>query len=147
MLYEWKTRKKDILRQQIDVAGDTKKVMGVTTLVVRHREWLNGRLTDDTRSWVAQDKLGNVWDFGEAVESYKDGKLSNRDGSWEAGLEGAKPGILMFNEPNAGVTYRREYHPGKAEDLATIVAVGISVVRFPRVPFSRLCAHTRVEPT
>ena len=65
--YEQETSR-GILRKQIDVAGDTKKVMGITTLVVQHREWLNGRLMEQTRGWVAQDKQGNVWYFGEAVE-------------------------------------------------------------------------------
>ena len=101
--------------------------MGVTTLVVRDREWLNDQMAEDTRDWVAQDKDGNVWYFGEAVDNYEDGKLVDHDGSWEAGVDGALPGIVMLSNPKAGDTYRQEYYPGKAEDMGTVVAVGKKV--------------------
>jgi hypothetical protein len=68
-----------IMRVQIAVTGKTKKVMDVTTLVVRTREWLNDRLIEETREWVAQDMRGNVWHFGEAVDSYENGASSNMD--------------------------------------------------------------------
>jgi hypothetical protein len=139
--YEQATSK-GIKRMQIDVAGDTKTVMGITTLVVQHREWLNGWLMEDARGWFAQDKHGNVWYFGEAVEAYKGGKLVKGDDSWEAGVEGAKPGILMFGDPKPATTYRREYHPGRAEDMATVVAVGIRV-RLPQGPLFQNCVHMR----
>ena len=74
--------------------------MGVTTLVIRDQQWLNGQLVEETREWVAQDKDGNVWYFGESVDQYENGKLTSHDGSWEAGVDGAKPGILMLNDPN-----------------------------------------------
>jgi hypothetical protein len=127
---------------QTDVSGETRNIMGVDTLVVRHREWLNGRLLEDTQEWVAQDRDGNVWYFGEAVEVYKNGKIVSRDGSWEAGVDGAKPGILMLNEPTPGASYRREYHPGRAEDVATVIAVGTSVT-VPQGPLFQNCVHIR----
>jgi hypothetical protein len=96
--------------------------MGVTTLVVRTREWLDNRLIEDTRNWLAQDQDGNVWHFGEAVRNYQDRAFDA--GSWKAGVDGAKPGILMLNDPKVGDTYRQEYYPGKAEDMGTVVAVG-----------------------
>jgi hypothetical protein len=43
--------------------------MGVTTIVVRVTEWKNGILKEDSRDWYAQDKVGNVWYFGEAVDN------------------------------------------------------------------------------
>ena len=58
------------------------------------------------------------------------------------GVDGAKPGIAMFNEPKAGTTYRREYHPGKAEDMGTVVAVGMSV-KLPQGPLFQNCVHIR----
>jgi hypothetical protein len=139
--YEKKTSK-GITRARTDVTGETRTVMGVTTLVVRNREWLNDQLVEDTRDWIAQDKDGNVWYFGEAVDNYENGKLVNHDGSWEAGVDGAKPGILMLNNPKAGDTYRQEYYPGKAEDMATVVAVGMRVT-LPRGPFFENCVQIR----
>jgi hypothetical protein len=131
-----------IVRKRIEVTGETKMVMGVTTLVVRDREWLNGQLVEDTRDWVAQDKDGNVWYFGEAVDHYENGRLVSHDGSWEAGVDGAKPGILMLNDPKPGDTYRQEYYPGKAEDMRTVVAVGKRVT-IPQGPFFENCVQIR----
>lgn len=110
-------------RIEIVVTRETKKVMGVTTIVVRATEWKSGVLKEDTRDWYAQDKDGNVWYFGEAVDNYVNGKLSNHAGSWEAGVDGAKPGIIMLAHPKIGDTYRQEYFKGQAEDMGTIVAL------------------------
>jgi hypothetical protein len=130
-----------VLSKQIDVQGETKQVMGITTLVVRQREWLDGELIEETKSWVAQDKNGNVWNFGEAVEYFKHGMPLNHDG-WEAGVDGAKPGVLMLSEPTAGASYRTEYRPGKAEDMRTVIAVRVSVT-IPEGPLFQNCVHIR----
>lgn len=123
------------------VTHETKKVMGVTTTVVRVREWLNNTLQEDSRDWYAQDKHGNVWYFGETVDNYLNGKLNDHAGSWEAGIDGAKPGIIMLKDPKVGDTYREEYYKGKAEDMGTIVALGKRVT----VPYGAFddCLQTR----
>jgi hypothetical protein len=131
-----------LTHKQIDVEGDTKYIIGIPTTVVREREWLNGRLVEDTREWVAQDRYGNVWQFAEVVDHYKDGRLVNHDGSWEAGVNGAKPGILMLNEPKVGVSYRRDYYRGKAEDVGTVIAVGVGVM-VPQGPLFQNCVLVR----
>jgi hypothetical protein len=105
------------------VTRETKKVMGVTTIVVRATEWKHGVLAEDTRDWYAQDKDGNVWYFGEAVDNYTKGQLTNHDGSWEAGVDGAQPGIIMLAHPRLGETYRQEYYKGKAEDMGSVVGL------------------------
>jgi hypothetical protein len=110
-------------RTEIVVTRETKKVMGVTTVVVRVTEWKNGILKEDARDWYAQDKAGNVWYFGETVDNYLNGKLVNHAGSWEAGIGGAKPGIVMLARPNVGETYRRKYIQRQAEDMSTVVAL------------------------
>ena len=137
-----KTTREGIVRKEVTVTGETKTVMGVTTLVVWDREWLNDQLEQETNDWVAQDKNGNVWYFGEAVGHYKNGRLINNEGSWEAGVDGAKPGILMLGDPKPGDMYRQECYPGKAEDMARVIAVGTSV-RVPRGPFFQNCVHIR----
>jgi hypothetical protein len=137
-----KTTSKGITRVEMQVSGKTKRVMGVTALVVRNREWLNDRLTEDTRNWVAQDKDGNVWYFGEAVDHYEDGNLVDHDGSWKAGVDGAQPGILMLNNPKVGDTYRQEYYPGRAEDMRTVVAVGKRFA-IPQGAFFENCVQIR----
>jgi hypothetical protein len=105
--------------------------MGVETTVVRAKEWKNGALFEETYDWYAQDIAGNVWYFGEAVDFYKNGKVSNHKGSWEAGVRGAKPGIIMKKEPKVGDQYRQEYFKGVAEDMGTVVATNKKVT----VPF------------
>ena len=128
-------------RSEVVVLRETKEIMGVTTIVVWDRVWLNDKLKEDTRDWYAQDRDGNVWYFGEAVGNYKDGKLVNYAGTWEAGIDGAKPGIIMPANPKVGFTYQQEDAKGKAEDMGTIIAVGERVT----VPYGTLddCVQTR----
>jgi hypothetical protein len=135
-----KTSEEGVTRVEMMVTGKTAKVMGVTTLVVRSREWLNYELMEETSDWVAQDKHGNVWHFGEAVRDYQAGTLD--EGSWKAGVDGAKPGILMLNDPRVGDTYRQEYQRGKAEDMGTVVAVGKRLA-IPQGAFFEDCVQIR----
>jgi hypothetical protein len=137
-----KTTREGIVRKEVVVTGETKMVMGITTLVIRDREWLNDELVQETNDWVAQDMAGNVWYFGEAVDHYENGKLVEHEGSWEAGVDGAKPGILMLSDPKPGDAYSQECYPGKAEDRAIVIAVGMSV-RIPGGPFFQNCVHIR----
>ena len=123
--YRYQQKTEDGLKRvEIEVTSETKEVMGVRTTVVRDRVWTNDRLEEDARDWYAQDKEGNVWYFGESVDNYREGKLSDHKGSWEAGVDGAKPGLVIRNEPKPGDTYRKEYYRGKAEDMGTVVALG-----------------------
>ena len=101
--------------------------MGVDTTVIWDRVWRNDKLIEDTQDWYAQDKDGNVWYFGEAVGNYVDGKLQNHSGSWEAGVNGAVPGIAMPAAPKIGHTYYQELAKSVAEDMGTIIATGVKV--------------------
>lgn len=71
----------------------------------------------------AQDKQGNVWYFGELSKNYEDGVLANLDGSFEAGKDGAKPGLWMKAAPQVGDFYRQEWAPGNAEDVVQVQSV------------------------
>ena len=83
---------------------------------------------EDTHDWFAQDNTGNVWYLGEATE-YRNGKPHSTQGSWEAGVDGAQPGIAMPAHPRPGMHYRQEYRKGTAEDAA---ACSASTSRFRR---------------
>jgi hypothetical protein len=63
-----------------------------------------------------------VWYFGEDVKDYENGKLVSTAGSWEAGVDGARPGIVMPAKPVVGDAYRQEYLAGEAEDMAEVLA-------------------------
>lgn len=110
-------------RVETVVLRETKQIMGVTTTVVRETEWLNDKLVEDTRNWYAQDRSGNVWYFGELVDNYKDGKVHDHEGSWEAGVGGAAPGIVMLKDLKEGETFAQ----GSSEDVRTVVSIGASV--------------------
>lgn len=115
-------------RGEVTVTEETKVVQSITCAVVHDQVWLNNVLIEDTYDWFAQDNQGNVWYFGENVNNYNnDGSFKDKHGSWEAGIGGAKPGIIMLADPQVGMKYREEYLFGEAEDQAEVVAVGESV--------------------
>jgi len=101
--------------------------MGVTVTVVRDTVWEDGVLVEDTYDWFAQDKEGNIWYFGEEVNNYVNGQLANTHGAWEAGVEGALPGIVMPAEPQVGDAYRQEFWQGEAEDMGQILSLTATV--------------------
>jgi hypothetical protein len=98
----------------------------VTVTVVHDRVFTAGELTEDTFDWYAQDTAGNVWYLGEATVEY-DGDSTSTAGSWEAGVDGAQPGIVMLAHPAVGDAYRQEYLAGEAEDAAKVIELGGTV--------------------
>src|SRR5215216_5820949 len=114
-------------RDEMSVTHDTKEVMGVECVVVDDRAWESGKLIEKTYDWFAQDNKGNVWYFGEDTKEYENGKVVSTKGSWEAGVDGAKPGIIMQADPKVGESYRQEYYPGEAMDMARVLSLDTSV--------------------
>ncbi len=114
---------------EIDITGETKEILGVTTLVYWDRVYLDDELVEDTRDYLAQDDDGNVWYFGEDVDNYEDGELDNHNGSWLTGEDGAKPGYWMpgLAKLVKGYEYKEEWYEGKAEDEAKIVSTNAVV--------------------
>jgi len=88
---------------------------------------------EDTFDWFAQDKYGIVWYVGESVDNYKNGILTGHAGSWEWGVDGALPGIIMWADPSAHLNeeYHQEYYLGRAEDMGQVLSVNENVA----VPF------------
>ncbi len=112
---------------EFTVTRNTRTILGVTTIVVRDIVKLNGSVIEDTVDWFAQDRSGNVWYFGENTAEYEDGLITTTAGSWEAGVDGAKPGIIMLATPVVGKFYRQELFLGEAEDAAEVIALNESV--------------------
>lgn len=113
----------------ITVTNKKIKLMGVTCIVVHDVNSVGGVIEENTLDYFAQHKDGSVWYFGEDTISYEDG-IANTKGSWRAGLNGAKPGIVMFASPAVGNTYRQEFFLGEAED----VAQGFAIKQQVKVP-------------
>ena len=101
----------------VTVLEESREIMGVEAIVVRDVAEEDGELVEDTFDWYAQDIAGNVWYMGELSRNYEDGELADIEGSWEAGVDGAKPGILFRAMPIVGETLRQEYRIGEAEDI------------------------------
>lgn len=102
------------------VTRQTKKILGVTCVVVRDTKTINGKIEEDTLDYFAQDRHGNVWYFGETTAEYKNGSPVSTSGSWIAGKDGAKPGIIMPASAKVGATHRQEFALGEAEDASRI---------------------------
>jgi len=107
-------------RTETGVTPDRRTVMGVSTVVVHDQVFNGNDLAEDTFDWYAQDRAGNVWYFGEDTTSYEDNPAGDHAGSWEAGVDGAQPGIVMLADPVPGDLYRQEFKAGEAEDVAMV---------------------------
>jgi hypothetical protein len=111
----------EVERIEVVVTDERREVFGISATVVRDTVTVDGELVEDTYDWFAQDADGNVWYLGEDTAEYENGEVKDRHGSWEAGVDGALPGIVMPARPEVGRSYRQEYYAGEAEDLAEIV--------------------------
>lgn len=105
---------------EVEVTGRTKNVMGVRTVVMIERHRLDGEIVEISENWFAQHRDGTVWYFGEFSQSFENGQPSGTGGSWEAGKDGALPGIIMLAHPQTGDAYFQEFAPGVAQDQAQV---------------------------
>jgi hypothetical protein len=111
-------------RVVVTVTNRTKRIAnGVEARVVHDVVTERGVPVEITDDWYAQDAEGNVWYLGEATTEYENGKPVSTAGSFEAGVDGAQPGIIMPADPAPGTTYRQEYYAGEAEDEGEIVSL------------------------
>jgi hypothetical protein len=126
----------------VTITPATKHVAnGVTAREVRDTATDHGQVVEDTRDWYAQDRAGNVWYMGEDTKEYENGRVASTAGSWEAGVDGAQPGVIVPAHPRPGMTYRQEHYAGHAEDRASIVSVseqaGVPAGQYDHVVLTR----------
>jgi hypothetical protein len=130
------------------VTHDRKTILGISAIVVLDRVYVHGELKEKTFDWYAQDEDGNVWYLGENTKELENGRVVSTLGSWMAGKQGAKAGIIMPAHPQVGQQYRQEFLRGVAEDQARQVGAGLTVT----VPFGtfhsciKTVEFTRLEP-
>jgi hypothetical protein len=111
-------------RDVVTVTHRTKAIQGVPCVVVDDRLYLAGRLAERTTDWYTEDRQGNVWYFGEqTAELDAKGRVTTIEGSWQAGVGGAEPGIFMPAHPRVGRSYRQEFYAGHAEDHVQIIGL------------------------
>jgi hypothetical protein len=112
------------------VTNQTKPILGVTCVVVRDQAFdEHNKLVEDTFDWYAQDLAGNVWYFGEDTKELDPdtGAVISTEGTWEAGVDGARPGIVMEAHPKVADSYQQEFAKGVAEDRAKVLALDKSL--------------------
>ena len=115
-------------RIETTVTEETKIILGVTCTVVHDQAFEEGVLVEDTFDWYAQDLDGTVWYFGEDTKELdEDGNVISTEGSWEAGVDGAEPGIIMEAHPQEGDRYYQEFYKGEAEDRAKVLELDESL--------------------
>lgn len=139
------TKEGEKQHNEVTVTNDTKTVMGVTCVVIHDVVFVDGEVMEETFDWYSQDKKGTVWYFGEDSTSYEEGQAPSKEGSWEAGVDGALPGIIMLAEPRVGDVYRQEYYKGEAEDMAEVVKVSGSVTA-PNGTFDKILTTKEWTP-
>jgi hypothetical protein len=136
-------------RVEMEVLAETKDVWGVTAQVVRDTAYLDDEVIEDTWDWFAPDSDGNVWYLGEDTYEYEDGEVVSNAGAWEAGVDGALPGMVMPASPAVGDVFHQEYYIGEAEDMGEVVSLD-ETVSVPAGEFTG-CIKTRdfsaIDPT
>lgn len=109
------------------ITRKTKVIQGVTCVQVHDVVYLDGELAEDTLDWFAQDKEGNVWYFGENTGELEDGRFVTLEGTFTAGVNNDKPGIIMEAHPKVGDFYRQEFSLENAEDFAEVISLNATV--------------------
>jgi hypothetical protein len=110
-------------RVRVHVTDRTKQILGISAVVVHDVVREGRQLVENTWDWYAQDACGNVWYLGEDTKEYEDGVVVSTEGSWEAGVDGAQPGVIVPADPTVGLAYRQEYLAGQAEDEAAVLSL------------------------
>jgi len=114
---------KDV-RLVVTVTDETKVVDGVETRVVEERESEDGEIVEISRNYYAfSTKDNGVYYFGEDVDEYEDGKVAKHGGSWHAGENGARFGLMMPGAPAVGMRWYQELAPGVAMDRSEVVSL------------------------
>jgi len=111
-------------RDLFAVTDRTIVIAGVTCRVVHDRVFLRGVLQENTFDYFAQDRDGNVWYFGEDTEELdRHGNVVSTEGTWRAGMNGARPGVIMEAHPQVNDHYFQELAAPLAQDEATVLSL------------------------
>lgn len=125
----------------VEVVGEVKEILGVPCTVVRDVVVAGGEVIEFTEDWFAQDVDGTVWYCGELSRELEDGELVSLEGSWQAGRDLARPGVIMPGDPAVGGLYRQEFALGDAEDAIAILSL-VGSVSTPAAICGNDCAVT-----
>jgi hypothetical protein len=114
----------DSTKLQITVLDETKVINGVSTRVVEEREWDKGQLHELARNYYAIcEQTKDVLHFGEDVEVYENGKFARNEGTWLAGSNGNRPGLVIAGTPKLNMKYYQEIAPGVTMNRGEVVSL------------------------
>ena len=140
MTYEGESDEGD--RLVVTVLPETKMIDGVETRIVEERESAMGHLTEVSRNYFAIDhRNGDVYYFGEDVDTYKNDKINGHPGSWHSGENGAHFGLMMPGTARVGQKFYQELSPKTAMDRVEIVSTS-EIVKTPAGEFKN-CVKTK----
>ena len=109
------------------VTNQTRVINGVNTRLVEELERVNGEVVELSLNYYALcQETGDLFYFGEQVELLDGGVVVSSEGSWEAGVDGALPGIAMPATFMLGARYQMEIAPGIAMDRVENLDAGFS---------------------
>jgi hypothetical protein len=114
----------EVRRVEVYVTNDVKKILGITAMQVRERVYVKAKLKEETMYYYSQDMDGNVWYFGKDRKEYQNGRISGDKGSWETGVNGARPGIIMLGDTSPSDPYRQVYVAGEIEGMGQVIKTG-----------------------
>jgi hypothetical protein len=117
-------------RIEVEVQDETKRIAGVDCIVVNDRAFVAGVVVEDTDDWFGLRTDGSVEYCGELSQELEvfsgddpeQPQLVSIEGSFKAGVDGAKSGTLFMGVPIAGTTYRQEWAATEAEDVGTVLS-------------------------
>jgi hypothetical protein len=132
-----------VIKNVVAATHNTVVILGVTCVEVHDVVFTNGEVTEDTLDWFAQDKEGNVWYFGENTREVAKGLTISVEGTFTAGIDGAKPGIIMEAHPAVSDFYRQEFVLGQGEDVEEVIGLNESVT----VPYGSFDHCVKVQET
>lgn len=111
-------------RLEITVLNETREINGVTARVVEEREWDGNQLTEVSRNYYALcEQTGDVLHFGEDVQVYENGKPVRTEGTWLAGQDGNRPGLVIPGKPRQGQRYYQEIAPKVTLNRGEVVSL------------------------
>jgi hypothetical protein len=126
----------------------------VDTHVLQETEFAGGRLVEISHNFFAQADDGNVYYFGELVDTYTNGTVSGHEGSWLVGgptdpgdpaitANAPVPTVFMVASPKVGDTFKPEDLFPTVDETVTVKGVALKV----GTPAGKFSNSIRVEET
>jgi hypothetical protein len=138
----WEYRTGSTTKNTVEVVDETKLMPGgVRCIVVRDVVKEDGFRTEATDDWYAAAKDGTTWYCGESTREFEvvEGdqpvkpELVSDEGSFKAGRDGDKPGIIFEASPRKGDAYLEEASLANAEDVTKVLSTTYRFGENPRL--------------